>query len=139
MKDPALFGTIAAIITAFGVSMLFFRIQREIAMNEKNETIWIPYSDWLLITATIISLLLVIFPIIVFPDDSFFYLKLPRAASAASTIVVAGYTFGILAHYRLIFGKNRPALRDNPEPSEKIIVLTTAFLALSFFILLLST
>jgi len=138
MKDPAILATVAAIITAFGVTMLFFRIQREISIKERQGINWIPYSDWLLITATVMSLLLVILPIVIFSDKSFFYTKLPKAACATVTIMVAGYMFGILAHYRLIFGKNRQRLRQKGEPSEKVIVLLTTFVACLLFVFLLA-
>ncbi|HTD39230.1 MAG TPA: hypothetical protein VK671_01330 [Mucilaginibacter sp.] len=140
MKDTATLATVAAIIAAFGTSMLFFRIQRELSLAKEGEINWIPYSDWLLIFATVMSLLLVILPIIVSqvtPVTNTFYLKLPNAACGSIIIVVTGYIFGILAHYRLIFGKYRSGPRYNPEPAEKAIVLIAAFLALSIFIFLI--
>lgn len=62
MADASSLATIASIISAFGGAMLFFRIQRELAMQGAGEPIWIPWADRLLIAATLISLLLVVVP-----------------------------------------------------------------------------
>jgi hypothetical protein len=43
-------------------------------------------------------------------------------ASGYSVILVAGYVFAILAHYRLILSEGRTGPRDNPEPSERLII-----------------
>jgi hypothetical protein len=48
--------------------------------------------------------------------------------------MLAGYIFGILAHYRLILGKNQSGKRDNPEPAEGIIVILAAVLAVVAFL-----
>jgi hypothetical protein len=52
------------------------------------------------------------------------------AASAASIIMIVGYVFAILAHYRLILGKNGQGSRNNPEPAEAVILYATCFLAM---------
>ena len=48
--------TVASILAGFGCAMLFFRVQRELAMHDRNEIIWLPWADWLLIVATMLSL-----------------------------------------------------------------------------------
>ncbi len=137
MADPETLSTVASIISGFGIAMLFFRIQRELLMGKKGEPIWIPYSDWLLIIATVISLLLVILPLILLSFLPSFLSALPSAACVTATIMVTGYIFGILAHYRLILAGSRSGPRDNPEPSEKIIVrMTVALAAISFLVIL---
>ena len=42
--------------------MLFFRIQRELDMKKQGERIWLPVADWLLVAATVVSLLANAFP-----------------------------------------------------------------------------
>ncbi len=118
--------TVASIITGFGITMLFFRIQRELDMSAKGEPIWIPYSDWLMVCAILISLILVILPGILDSVSLGWLSRIPKAASIASIILIIGYIPGILAHYRLIFGRGKIGPRYNPEPPEKIIVLATA-------------
>ena len=137
MPDSGTLANIAAIIAGFGVAMLFFRIQRELQMIDRNDRIWIPYADWLLISATLVSLTLVILPLLALPSSSALKLKIPTAACAATSIMVTGYIVGILSHYRLILGKNRSGPRKNPEPAEKFIVWSAAALAIIVFIILL--
>jgi hypothetical protein len=137
MVDDSILATIASIIAGFGAAMLFFRIQRELQMSENNEVTWIPWAYWLLIFATIFSLLMVIFPIVTVSSRSGILKSLPAAGCSAASIMVAGYILGILAHYRLIFGRNRSGPRENPEPAERIIVyLSVLFSIAAFFIVL---
>jgi hypothetical protein len=133
--DPATLATLGGIIAAFGAAMLFFRIQRELTMGDGGEIVWLPWADWLLVAATMISLLLVILPITIFAE-----LKLATVASGAAAIMVAGYVLAILAHYRIIFGRRflvfgglRTGPRTNPEPSELILVLATLGVAAWIF------
>jgi hypothetical protein len=136
MNDGML-ADIAAIIAGFGSAMLFFRIDRELRMGERNEVTWIPWADWLLIAATLVSLLLVILPVVALDSRPGLLENLPAAGCAATSIMVAGYIFGILAHYRLIFGRNRAGPRGNPEPAEMILVFIAAVLAVEVFLVVL--
>jgi hypothetical protein len=138
--DAATVATIASVISAYGVAMLFFRIQRELYMHGQGERVWLPVADWLLVAATLMSLLLVLVPLV-----SFSGLRLPAAASGAAAILVAGYVFAILAHYRILFGRDRlfwGKLREGPrdisEPSESIVSIAASALALGFFLWRLS-
>ncbi len=120
--------TVASILAAFGSAMLFFRIQRELTMHDRAEIQWIPWADWLLILATLISLLGVILPIFFSAG-----LRLPLAAASAATVLVAGYVIAILAHCRIILGFGRNGPRTNPEPGELVIVLVVAAAAALVF------
>ena len=60
--DTGTLATVASIISAFGAAMLFFRIQRELDMKKQGERIWLPVADWLLVAATVVSLLANAFP-----------------------------------------------------------------------------
>jgi len=122
--------TVASILAAFGSAMLFFRIQRELTMHDRAEIQWIPWADWLLILATLVSLLAVILPIFFAAG-----LRLPLAAASAATVLAAGYVPAILAHYRIILGFGRQGPRTNPEPSELFIVLLSLVAATSAFVL----
>jgi hypothetical protein len=131
MADASSLATIAGIISAFGVAMLLFRIQRELYMQKAGEPSWMPWADRLLIGATLISVLFVILPMLLIGYAQSPWVLLPRAAAAAACPMVAGYVFGILAHYRWLFGKNRRGPRTNPEPAEKYVVLGAVFAALA--------
>jgi uncharacterized membrane protein len=116
--------------------MLFFRIQREVAMHQEGEPVWLPMADWLLVAATLFSLLLVILPLV-----SFSGLRLPAAAAGSAAILVAGYLLAIMAHYRIVFdrerliwGARRTGPRDNPEPSELILTCLAGAAAILFFV-----
>ena len=139
MPEPGTLATVASIISGFGVVMLFFRIQRELQIHEKDELIGIriPKADWLLIGATLISLLFVILPIISFSPQSMLVIKISTAACSSSSILVAGYILSILAHYRLLFGHGRVGPRENPEPAEKVLVSLTVALAMLLFVVIL--
>jgi hypothetical protein len=137
MPDPGTLSTVASITSGFGVAMLFFRIQRELQMGREGEIVWIPVADWLLVCATLVSLLLVILPLVALSPAAGVLNRLPQAACAASSILVAGYILSILAHYRLLFGRKRTGPRYNPEPAERVLVFTTAALAAAVFAIIL--
>lgn len=133
MADTSSLASFASIFAAFGAAMLFFRIQRELKMEESGEINWIPWADWLLVSATVLSLLFVVLPLAILPSRSALA-AVPYAAVAASAVLVVGYIPAILAHYRFIFsdedgGESKP--RTNPEPSERIIVIAVVVLALT--------
>ena len=137
MPDPTILATVASIISALGAVMLFFRIQRELQMTQQNEDIWIPWADWLLIAATLTSLILVILPIVGVGPESKLVMKVAIAGCAASTTLVAGYILSVLAHYRLLFGKSRKGARENPEPVEKLLIRLTVGVSVVLFIVAL--
>jgi len=123
--------TVGSVIAGFGVAMLFFRIQRELHMHRKGERIWIPWADWLLTSATVLALLVILLPILLLGPETLVARSLATAAGSASVIMVSGYVFAILAHYRLIFGRKRKGSRENPEPAEAGVVVTSIILAVA--------
>jgi hypothetical protein len=129
--DAGSLATVGSIISAFGAAMLFFRIHRELHMVERGEVVWLPVSDWLLVVATTASLLLVILPLLLSNDT-----RIPTAVASAAVVLVAGYNFSILAHYRILFGrlyfvlgKKRTGPRTNPEPGELLFASVTVVVA----------
>ena len=133
MADHGTLSTVASIVSGFGVAMLFFRIQRELHMKDRHEQDWIPKSDLLLIAATLISLLFVILPIVSLNVEHTQLLRIPAAACAATAVLVSGYIFSILAHYRLLFGRGRSGRRVNPEPAERVLIILTILIAIAVF------
>ena len=129
MVDNSTLAQVASIIAGFGATMLFFRIQREMDMAGEGEQVWMPWADWLLISATLIALVGSVLPVIITIFSPTFTTTLVRASCASATILLAGYIPSILTHYRLILGKNRSGPRDNPEPAERAFVLLTVFTA----------
>jgi hypothetical protein len=137
MADSSTLAQIASIIAAFSVAMLFFRVPRELEMRKRGKEVWIPFSDQLLIYATLLSLFLVILPIIMTREATPFVVNLTRASCAAAVIMLGGYIPGILAHYRLIWGRHLEAPRQNPEPTEKVIVLASILIAFVAFVIIM--
>lgn len=132
--------TVASIIAAFGVATLFFRIQRELEMGKAGERVWIPWADWLIVIATLCSLLLVLLPLLIFERNNLLAKAVSTSACVASVILLAGYVLAILAHYRLLFGCGRSGPRDNPEPAEMILFIVSLLVAgaLSLYILIVN-
>jgi hypothetical protein len=137
VADPGTLSTVASIPSGFGVTMLFFRIQRELQMGKEGEPVWIPLADWLLVCATLVSLLLVILPLVALTVPAGTLHRLPAAACSASSVLVACYILSILAHYRLLFRRKRPGPRSNPEPAERVLVFMTGALATALFAVIL--
>jgi hypothetical protein len=121
--DAATLAAIASVITAFSVAMLIFRVQRELDMGAAGEARWIPWSDWLLLLASTLSLVGVLLPLVAADPLGKVRQLVPGAACAAAVVVVAWYPFAVLAHYRLILRGSRQGPRENPEPAERWIVL----------------
>lgn len=129
--------TIASIVAAFGVAMLFFRIRRELEMGSAGERVWIPWADWLIVIATLCSLLLVLLPMLIFGYNNIFVKAVSTSGCAGCVVLIAGYVLAILAHYRLIFGRARIGPRDNPEPTERVLFFLSIMTASSLALLLL--
>ena len=122
---------VSALIAGFGMMMLYFRIERELKMRERGEPIWIPWADWLLISASVISLTAVILPLLLLDQHVASYLvEITKLACSISILFVVGYFFSILTHYRLIWGGGRKGPRQNPEPSEKVVIIITYIFAI---------
>jgi hypothetical protein len=134
MADSVTLSTVASVISGVGVAILFFRIQQELMTRKENEPVSIPRADWLLIGATLVSLLLVIVPLISLKSGSPLRTKLPPAACSVSAVLVAGYILSILAHYRLFFGGKRSGPIENPGLAEQVLVWVTVGLAAVLFV-----
>src|SRR5690349_5044726 len=129
MADASSLASVASIIAAFGVAMLFFRIQRELKMDEDGERMWIPWADRLLVGATVVCLLLVIGPMLVISNVETSWVLIPPSAAAAACVLVVGYIPSILAHYRIILANGRTGPRPPVELPEKVLVLLSVLLA----------
>jgi hypothetical protein len=123
--DPGTLAAVASVIAAFSIAMIFWRVQRELQMSQNGEVNWIPRSDFMLISAAGISLILILLPLVSLSPSSWMYRVVPPAACAGAVVLVTGYPFALLAHYRLILGGRRVGPRSNPEPSERWIVPIT--------------
>lgn len=121
--------TSASIIGAFGMSVLIFRIQRELDMESKGEVTWIPLADWALLAATVMSLVVVVMLLIYGDLNS----KAQQLLASATTLAI-GYIPAVLAHYRLPFKFGRSGHRSNPEPAEAVVVALSVAAAIAVFL-----
>jgi uncharacterized RDD family membrane protein YckC len=125
---------LAAIIIGFGSTIVTFRIQREVAMEEAGECLWLPWADWLILLAIFLC---VAFVILLLATVTPSRVAIASAAGAAAIVLEAGYIPSILAHYRIFFGKRRARdkiLRERGEPAEKISVILTLVVATLVFV-----
>jgi hypothetical protein len=93
---------------------------------------WVAVADWLLISANTIALFVVVSLLIVQQ------IRLPRAACAAACVLLAGYVFAILAHYRLIFGAKQkyvvhPQTRQTATAEKVISAISVAAAIAAFY------
>jgi len=124
--DSGTLARIGSVIAGFGAAMLFFPIQRELHMERRDERIWIPIADWLLIGATLLCLIFVI--VLITLSAGF---KIPTMATGLSAVLVAGYIFAILGHYRIICDRNfvlgTEAARETTQSRAIRVVLCGAY------------
>ncbi len=127
--------TVASILSGFGISVLMFRIQRELYMQERHpeSPSWLAWADYLVIVATMISLLFVVLPLVALPAPGKKTLAFAAGSCAAASVLLAGYPLAILDHYRIQIGAKREGERNQGEPIEKALVLGAAFIAVAAF------
>ena len=133
MNEPGVLLTVASIVVAYAVTVLIFRLQRELRMREQGERTWVALADWLPIVAFLIAVLFVALPVLAV--DPALRGPLPRAAAMLSLVLCLGWIPAILAHYRLLFGAHRTGPRRNPEPLEAVFVLASGLMGLVGFFL----
>ena len=129
--DTGTLATIASVIAAFAITMVFFRVQREIHMKGAGEINWIPWADRLLLVACTLALVLVLLPLVAAHPSSWAYQRMPSSACAAAILLVAAYPAALLAHYRFIFRFGDRTQRVNPEPGEMLVVMVALAAALT--------
>jgi hypothetical protein len=125
--------TVASIVVGFGVVVLMFRIQRELYVKEilEWEINWLARADWLVILAVLLAGLFGLgLPLSVITIEGV-VTRIAAAGCLAAVILLMGYIFAILAHYRLIPRKARElkTKRTNPEGWEGPIFWITIAVA----------
>ena len=124
----------ASIVAGFGATALVFRLQRHLEQlpNEPGDHSWIPVADWLLIAAMTIAVVGAVVPLLMLNLTS---TSLPRASCAAACVLLVGYVFAVLAHYRLIFGAGiryqTYPLEFKVAKAEKVVTIVSVIIALA--------
>jgi hypothetical protein len=118
---------VAAIIVGFGLTVVMFRVQREIWVQENHPEwdSWLAWSDYLILISVLLGFGAVVVVL------SFSLLAVASAFCAGAIVLQASYIPAILAHYRIEIGKNRIGDRAKGEPVEKRVVLVAIVAALA--------
>src|ERR1700730_12160042 len=128
---------VASILSGFGISVFMFRIQRELRVRDRHPEWpnWLAWADYLVLSAIVLSLLLVVLPLMPLPEPNRFVISVAAASCAASSLLLAAYPFAILDHYRIEIGTwrtrrgEKPQARHKGEPIERIIVVSAGIAA----------
>ena len=83
-----------------------FCIQRKLRVRDEHPDWpnWLASADYLITATIIISVLLVILPLVVFPALGTLGFSIAAASCAAASILLLAYPFAILDHYRTELG-----------------------------------
>src|SRR5215213_4515006 len=121
----------ATIIVGFGVTVIMFRVQRELWVQEQHPDwpSWLAWSDYLIIASVVLALFLAIAPLLAVSVMTSLVQALAAASCVAAVILQAGYIPAILAHYRIEIGRKRKGDRLKGEPAERRFVFISAELA----------
>ena len=140
INDPGVFSavmTAGAIISGFCSTFLSFRIQREAIDYRKGNRQQFSISLVLIILATVISLLVgVIFPLIALVKFNITWLttRLVVSGLISGIILLVGYLFNELFHYRMFFQKYWPEIEMKDEwKRESPILAIFVVLSILFF------
>jgi hypothetical protein len=147
MNTPQPYLTVASILSGFGISVFMFRIQRELGVRDRHPDWpnWLAWADYLVLATIVLSLVLVVLPLVAFPEPTRFMLSIAAGSCAAASILLIAYPFAILDHYRIEIGTwrtrhgEKPEDRHKGEPIERVIVITAGVLAvLAFAVIVLA-
>jgi hypothetical protein len=133
---------VASILSGFGISVFMFRIQRELRVRDRHPEWpnWLAWADYLVLSAIVLSLLLVVLPLMALAEPSRFVISVAAASCAASSLLLAAYPFAILDHYRIEIGAwrtregEKPQTRHKSEPIERVIVVGAGIIATLIFV-----
>jgi len=115
-----------------------FRVARELSLRDKGQDfLWLAWADYLILASVAMAIFGAIIPLLTSPKAAPIFVALAASSCVAALILQAGYIPSILAHYRIEVGRDRLRAKvpsQKGEPIEKVVVITTAALAIGFFI-----
>lgn len=135
MGQPEAYLTVASILSGFAVTVLMFRIQRELQVGETHPQ-WptrLAWADYLVVAAIMISLLFVVLLLVTLRVPGQRALSFAAGSCAAAAILLAAYPLAILDHYRIEIGAWRQGPRRKGEPIEKLVVVAAAVISAIVF------
>ena len=125
--------SVASIVAGFGITVIMFRVQRELSIQESRPTLrsTLAWSDYLIIASVFLALLGSVEVLLLDPAVPHYLQAVAAAACAAAVFLQVGYIPGILFHYGIRYGRNSTIDdRQSGEPGERAIVILSAVVAL---------
>jgi hypothetical protein len=116
---------VAAIIVGFGLTVIMFRAQREIWVQDQRPDWpnWLAWSDYLIIVSVLLASFAALIPLLAISTAEKTIQAVASASLVAALILQVGYIPAILAHYRIEIGRTRTGPREKGEPAERRIVV----------------
>jgi peptidoglycan biosynthesis protein MviN/MurJ (putative lipid II flippase) len=141
MRSPQPYLTVASILSGFSISVLMFRLQRELGVRERHPDWpnWLAWADYLVLATIVLSVLLVVVPLVAFSEPTEFVFSIAAGTCAATSLLLLAYPFAILDHYGIEIGGWRRKASDNVEirhkgePIERMVVILASLIAVLVF------
>jgi hypothetical protein len=124
MIDPGTVVTVAGILSGFGITVMMFRIQRELERRGRFDHVSrghrFAWADWLVIVPVSASLLVVAMVMTLGAGRA--VLRFATALCSGSASLMAGYLPAILAHYGIgpWPGLFKPTRRSAEQPERQL-------------------
>jgi hypothetical protein len=122
--------TAAGILLGFQVTSFAARVNREIAVGEKEDITWLPAADIM----NLLSMLVLVVGIFILPVLGFASQEFMRYAFGLATLLFIGYPFALAGHYDMYNKKTRRSQRYFPF-QEKVVVTVIAVLAIAYLVI----
>lgn len=118
--------TAAGVLLGFQFSTVQWRVNREREMEIKTaEFVWLPVCEWL----NLLSMGCTAFGVFMLPSLNIVGHRFMSDAFAVSIVLLCGYPFAIIGHYKL-YAPRRTETRVHFPLQEKLPVFTTVILSL---------
>jgi hypothetical protein len=121
----------AGVIVGFQVTAFTLRINREIAMGDKKEVMWLPPADYV----NLLSLMVTLFGVFVAPIMSLYGVSTAAAALGFAMTLLACYPFALAGHYKLFDPQNARKYPKFFPSQEKIAVGLCGLLGITYIVL----
>jgi len=115
---------VATIIVGFGVTVIMFRVQRELWVRDKHPDWpnWLAWADWLILVSVALAVFFVVTPLLAFPIVTKWREALAAGSSVSAILLQVGYIPAILAHYRIEVGTQRTGAREKGRARRKVFL-----------------
>lgn len=126
----------AAIIIGFALTVIMFRVQRELHVQENHSDWpnWLAWADYLIVAALLLATAAIVIVLLASSVPGRETAGWPLAMCVAALFLQVGYVPAILAHYRIEIGRNRTGPRHKGEPAERLWVFIAGAAALTVLV-----